>query len=92
MLHAGADPNIGDYDKRTALHIAAADCNLPVVSARGRGLGPAVVCVTGSECVLRALWGQQGVGACDWASALVCVVRHVRGKLVTIEAYVACRC
>jgi hypothetical protein len=87
MLHAGADPNIGDYDKRTALHVAAADCNLPVVSARGRGLGPAVVCVTGSECVLRGLWGQQGVGACDWASALVCVVRHVRGKLVIIEAY-----
>jgi hypothetical protein len=32
LLHAGADPNLGDYDKRTALHIAAADCNLPVVS------------------------------------------------------------
>jgi ankyrin repeat protein len=32
LLHAGADPNTGDYDKRTALHIAAADCNLPVVS------------------------------------------------------------
>jgi hypothetical protein len=51
MLHAGADPNIGDYDKRTALQIAAADCNLPVVSARVRdmslgfagALGPAVV-------------------------------------------------
>lgn len=33
LLHARADPNVGDYDKRTALHIAAADCNLPVVSA-----------------------------------------------------------
>lgn len=31
LLHAGAHPNTGDYDGRTALHIAAADCNLPVV-------------------------------------------------------------
>jgi ankyrin repeat protein len=31
LLHAGANPNAGDYDKRTALHIAAADGNLPAV-------------------------------------------------------------
>lgn len=31
LLRAGADPNAGDYDKRTALHIAAADGNLPAV-------------------------------------------------------------
>jgi hypothetical protein len=32
LLHAGANANAGDYDKRTALHIAAADGNLPAVS------------------------------------------------------------
>lgn len=31
LLHAGASANAGDYDKRTALHIAAADGNLPAV-------------------------------------------------------------
>jgi hypothetical protein len=35
LLHAGASPNVGDYDKRTALHIAAADGNLPAVSVTG---------------------------------------------------------
>lgn len=35
LLHAGANPNAGDYDKRTALHIAAADGNLPAVSKGG---------------------------------------------------------
>lgn len=32
LLRAGANPNAVDYDKRSALHIAAADGNLPVVS------------------------------------------------------------
>jgi hypothetical protein len=58
MLHAGADPNIGDYDKRTALHVAAADCNLPVVSAWRRGL---------FRWVLRGLWVSSGLG--DWTTA-----------------------
>lgn len=31
LILAGADPNAMDYDKRTALHIAAADGNLPAV-------------------------------------------------------------
>jgi hypothetical protein len=31
LLHAGANANAADYDKRTALHIAAADGNLPAV-------------------------------------------------------------
>lgn len=42
LLHAGASPNAGDYDKRTALHIAAADGNLPAVSFwEGGGQGTA---------------------------------------------------
>jgi hypothetical protein len=81
MLHAGADPNMGDYDKRTALHIAAADCNLPVVSAKVRDMSLAPAW----------LWGQQKC-VCDWASAVVCGKRHVRGDLVTIAPHVACRC
>lgn len=32
LLRCGANPNAVDYDKRTALHIAAADGNLPAVS------------------------------------------------------------
>lgn len=32
LLRAGADPDAADYDKRTALHIAAADGNLAAVS------------------------------------------------------------
>jgi ankyrin repeat protein len=31
LLKAGADVNAYDYDHRTALHVAAADCNMPVV-------------------------------------------------------------
>ena len=38
LLHAGANPNAADYDKRTALHIAAAEGNLPAVR------GPVCVC------------------------------------------------
>ncbi len=30
-LGAGADPNSGDYDKRTAMHIAAAEGNVAAV-------------------------------------------------------------
>jgi hypothetical protein len=33
LLRAGANPDAGDYDKRTPLHIAAAEGNLPAVSA-----------------------------------------------------------
>jgi ankyrin repeat protein len=32
FLMAGADVNIGDYDNRTPLHIAAAEGNLKIVS------------------------------------------------------------
>ena len=32
LLKAGADVNAGDYDKRTPLHIAAAEVNLTAVS------------------------------------------------------------
>ena len=40
LLKAGADPNAIDYDKQTALHIAAADGNVPAVSVLlGEGLG-----------------------------------------------------
>jgi hypothetical protein len=42
LLHAGANPNAADYDKRTALHIAAAEGNLPAVRDPHRALGPAV--------------------------------------------------
>lgn len=35
LLRAGANSNSIDYDKQTALHIAAADGNLPAVSAEG---------------------------------------------------------
>ena len=31
-IKAGVDIDIGDYDQRTALHIAAAEVNLPAVS------------------------------------------------------------
>lgn len=37
LLHAGANANAGDYDKRVALHIAAADGNLPAVRERQNG-------------------------------------------------------
>ena len=30
-IKAGVDIDIGDYDQRTALHIAAAEVNLPAV-------------------------------------------------------------
>ena len=32
-IKAGVDIDIGDYDQRTALHIAAAEVNLPAVRA-----------------------------------------------------------
>lgn len=32
LVKAGANLNASDYDKRTSLHIAAADGNLPMVS------------------------------------------------------------
>lgn len=31
LLRAGVDPDCGDYDRRTALHVAAAESNLPAV-------------------------------------------------------------
>ena len=34
LLKAGADVNAGDYDKRTPLHIAAAEVNLTAVSSK----------------------------------------------------------
>ena len=33
LMKAGADVNVGDYDKRRPLHIAAAEINLPAVRA-----------------------------------------------------------
>ena len=30
-IRAGVDINVGDYDQRTALHVAAAEANLPAV-------------------------------------------------------------
>ena len=38
LLRAGADVNAGDYDQRTALHVAAAEGNLAAV--RGSGAAP----------------------------------------------------
>jgi glutaminase len=38
LLHAGARADAEDYDKRTALHIAASDGNMPAVRhAAGQG-------------------------------------------------------
>lgn len=37
LLQAGADPNAADYDRRTPLHVAAAESNLPAVRARLNG-------------------------------------------------------
>jgi glutaminase len=34
LMRAGTPVNAGDYDKRTALHISAAEGNLPVVCFR----------------------------------------------------------
>ena len=34
LLKAGADVNAGDYDKRTPLHIAAAEVNLTAVGSK----------------------------------------------------------
>lgn len=34
-IKAGVDIDIGDYDQRTALHIAAAEVNLPAVRPLG---------------------------------------------------------
>lgn len=34
-IKAGVDIDIGDYDQRTALHIAAAEVNLPAVRSLG---------------------------------------------------------
>ena len=34
MLRCGADPNAADHDSRTALHVAAAEGNLPCVKVR----------------------------------------------------------
>ena len=31
-IRAGVDINVGDYDQRTALHVAAAEANLPAVN------------------------------------------------------------
>lgn len=31
-IKAGVDMDIGDYDQRTALHVAAAEANLPAVT------------------------------------------------------------
>ena len=39
MLLAGADVNAGDYDQRTALHVAAADGNLAAVKVLVEGGG-----------------------------------------------------
>jgi ankyrin repeat protein len=36
LLRAGADANAADYDRRTPLHVAAAESNLPAV--RGAGM------------------------------------------------------
>ena len=44
LLKAGADPNSSDYDKRTALHISAADGNLAAVSL------PAFVSIRWGSC------------------------------------------
>ena len=40
-IKAGVDIDIGDYDQRTALHIAAAEVNLPAVGSLkgGGGIG-----------------------------------------------------
>jgi ankyrin repeat protein len=35
LLRAGADANAADYDRRTPLHVAAAESNLPAVSGAG---------------------------------------------------------
>jgi glutaminase len=35
LLRAGADANAADYDRRTPLHVAAAESNLPAVRNTG---------------------------------------------------------
>ena len=39
LLRAGANVNAADYDGQTALHVAAADGNLPAVSRGAHQLG-----------------------------------------------------
>jgi len=39
LLRAKADANVTDYDKQSPLHIAAAEGNLPAVSAAALGSG-----------------------------------------------------
>ena len=41
LLKAGADVNAGDYDKRTPLHIAAAEINLTAVGSKALPLSSA---------------------------------------------------
>jgi hypothetical protein len=55
LLLAGADVNAGDYDQRTALHVAAADGNLPAAKVLIEG-GAASLDV-------RDRWGPPDTGA-----------------------------
>ena len=36
IIDGGADPNAGDYDRRTALHLAAAEGHVELVELRPR--------------------------------------------------------
>jgi ankyrin repeat protein len=74
LLKAGANTDAIDYDKQTALHIAAADGNLPAVSGVGLQVSsPLFIALTGQGHRGPKTWCANGVLVllpCEWSQHL----------------------
>ena len=55
-IKAGVDIDIGDYDQRTALHIAAAEVNLPAVTSFCSKPTRACLCLCAHRMTTRITW------------------------------------